>query len=495
MFRIVRDPRVRHLRVALVIAVVLGVAVSGVALAASTTKSLSTNFTLINFGSQPANVHVEYLKEDGSPWTADAANTDFTIPANGGQRIVRQYSPFEGTMTTGRGSAVVNSDQPLGAVVQILARGQTPTSGAYSGFSQTSSTYYVPIVARRGSTASGLANSQIAIQNTDVSAVSVSVQFLGPVTYTRTGISIQPGATFYYDLDDETNLPTNWFGSAVVSASGGGKIAVVSNFFLGPDGLLTFNAFPAESLGMTWVVPLFTSRLANGLSTVVTVQNLSGGTIGTGAIVLNCVKDAAAPGPSTLTVPNASPVPNNGSYNFNPVVDTVNFPAGWYGACRVTSAGNVVAIVQMRYVGTPNSNAAAYEAMNASSTDKKVLVPLVAKRLANGFATVVTIQNLSTSSDAHVTLTYVPSPDYVASGGSSANIVVGPFTIPAGGSLLRNHRITSGSAAETSMPDGWYGSLTAVSSDQPIHGFVQLTNYLPDTPGDTFMAHNAFTQP
>lgn len=153
-------PRSRILRVIL-LTLLLSLTLVLVVSAASTAKTLSTNFTLINFGSSVANVHVDYFKDDGSAWTADAGNTDFTIPADGGQKIIRQY--FDGTLTAGQGSAVVSSDQPLGSVAQILARGQTPTSGAYTGFSATSSTFYVPLVTRRLSTSSGLANSQIMI--------------------------------------------------------------------------------------------------------------------------------------------------------------------------------------------------------------------------------------------------------------------------------------------------------------------------------------------
>jgi hypothetical protein len=478
----------------LALTVAIGAGPGGIAYGASTAKSLSTNFTLLNFGSVTATVAAQYLKDDGSAWASVPAGfTSFTLAPNGGQGIFRQYDPFAGSMGTGRGSVVVSSDQPLGAVAQILARGQTPTSGAYSGINQTSSTYYVPLSMRRRSTASGLSNSQIMIQNAGGSSASVQVQFLGTLgttDYTKPSFSILPGVTYYYDLDDETNLPVGWVGSAIVSASGGGQLAVVVNLFSGADTLQTYNAFRAESLGTNWVVPLFTSRLANGLSTPIAVQNLSGGTIAVGAVAVNCTKDVSIPG-SNFTMTNTTQILSNAAYYFNPVTDTT-IPAPWQGSCWIASSGNIVAFVQMRQIGT--SNAGAYEAINAGGTDKKMLVPLVAKRLANGFATVVTIQNLHATNTAHVTLTYVPSPEYVSAGGSAVNIVVGPLDIAGGASLIRNHRLEAGPAAETGLLNGWQGTLAVSSADQPIDGFVQLTNVLITT-GDTFMAHNAFTQP
>jgi hypothetical protein len=476
----------------------VGSAGNDVSVSASTTKQLSTNFTLINFGTSQANVAVNYLLTSGASWPGvPGSSTSFTIAANGGQAIFRQYPPFDGGMQSGSGSVVIESSEPLGAVAQILARNQVPSSGAYSGFTSGSGQFYVPLVVRQLGTASGLANSQIIIQNTSAGPVNVSVQFIngsGASVHTESISNIPSLSSYYYDLSNETDLSVGFFGSAAVrvTSPGTGEVVVVSNLFSGSDGLQTFNAFPQEDVGTSWVVPLFTSRLANGLSTPISVQNLSGGTLYAGNIQLACTKDPASPNPATLNVSNSSAVVNNGSYFFNPVVDTSHFPTGWFGACRLTVTGNVVAFVQMRVLGT--QDAAAYEAMRANLTDKKVKVPLVAKRLSNGFATALTVQNLSNSSSAHVTFTYSPSAEYVTGGGSASNVVVGPVTIPPGGSAIQNHRLSSGSGSVSALPDGWYGTVTATSSDQPIAGFVQLT-VLGATSGDNFMAHNAFTQP
>jgi hypothetical protein len=478
----------------LCLALVLALAVAPKASvdAASTTKSLSTNYTLVNLGTADAHVVVSYLLDNGTAWTAPAASTSFTIPANGGQKIVRQY---QDTMTppSGRGSATVSSDQPLGAVVQILARPpQVSTSGAYSGFSAGSGKFYVPLASRRGNSASGATNSQIIIMNTGSGATTVSVAFVGTTNFTKSGINIPAGASYYYDLDDETNLGTNWFGSATVQAGSGGSVAVVSNFFTGPDAMQTFNAFPDTSVGTAWVIPLFTSRLANTLSTPVAVQNLSGASIPAGGVTLSCTPDPGSSGLSAFSKSNTTAIANQASYYFNPVTDT-SIPAAWYGSCRLNAGTkNVVSFVQMRY--TANSNAAAYEAIKANGTNKKSFVPLISKRLTNGFATAVTIQNLSTSQGANVTLTYTPSPDYVAGGGSAA-VLTTNTTIPANTSLIQNQRLSGFTVGSTAMPDGWYGTLSVASTNNvPIDGFVQLTNYLSPA-GDTFMAHNNFSQP
>lgn len=71
---------------------------------------------------------------------------------------------------------------------------------------------------------------------------------------------------------------------------------------------------------------------------------------------------------------------------------------------------DVVVFVQMRFVtGDPNTEeAAAYEAFPQNTTSTSTFIPLVAKRLGNGFATAVTIQNLDLNNSATITVTYQP---------------------------------------------------------------------------------------
>ena len=477
---------------AIVLAVALALVASASSLAQSTTKQLSTNFTLVNLGSAAANGTITYYKPDGSVWGTEPLTN---IPGNGGQAIFRQYDPPGSSgnpnLTSGSGSVMVTADQPLGAVVQILARGQNPTSsGAYAGLSAGDSSFFVPLVAKQLTTATGIGNSQIIVQNTGSSAVTANFTLNGAGgPYTFSSPSIAPGASYTCDLAPGSNppcgaaVPNNWSGSAVVTSTG--TIAVVSNFFTG-DALQTFNAFSSTAPKTKWFVPLFTSKLPNSLSSPITVQNVSGSPIPANGIQVACTPDAGATGFTPFTKSNTSPVPNNESFIVNPVTDT-SISEGFFGSCVITAPANVVAFVQMRFIDT--GEAAAYEAIPDGGTDKKVIIPLVAKRLPNGFSTAVTIQNLS-SSTATVTLKYTPS--------SGSPITIPNVTIPANGSLIQNHRIEAGAGAVPQLPNGWVGTLT-VESNTPVNAFVQLTfqrSINPNLPGgDNFMAHNTFTQP
>jgi len=290
------------------------------------------------------------------------------------------------------------------------------------------------------------------------------------------------GAAYTYDLADESasNVPSNWYGSAVVSVVGTGEIAVVSNYFTG-DSLQTFNGFPASEAGTKWHVPLFTSRLANTLSTPLAVQNVSTTTIPIGAVTVTFYPDPALGG-DPFTLSNPVEIAPSGAYYWNPVVNT-SIPTGFYGAAVVEAPVDVVAFVQMRILNT--GEAAAYEAILDGTGGDKVTVPLVAKRLSNGFATAVTIQNLS-DAVATVDLQYIPGD------AAYSEVNINDVEIQPGRSLIQNHRV-----GVPELPSGWYGSLV-VTSDQPIHAFVQLTSMRSINPGlpsgDNFMAHTAFAQ-
>jgi hypothetical protein len=470
-------------------------------LAGSTTKTLSTNFTVVNLSTTAdASVTALYYKDDGSAWAADPDKTNFGVPMNYGQFVARQYG--DNTLTSGKGSVVLSSTEPLAAVVQIQARGQTPTMGAYTGYTSGSNKFYAPLVMRKASSASGIANTQIMIQNIMNADITASVQFFHqPGTafpdFTKTfdGANIiKKYSTRYYDVADESaaNLPDGWLGSAVITAQTGNQIAVVVNIFFGADSLQTYNAFPDESKGSSWAVPQFASRLtSNNFNTPVSVQNVSGGTMSAGTIQMNCI--AAAGFSGTVSASNPADVPDSASYAFNPVTNLA-INTNWQGACIVTAPGNVVTYVQLRKPGV-NADFAAHEAFRTDSTNTTVVIPLVAKRLGNGFASAQIIMNLSSTDTAFVHLKYTRGAE------SSVGQAVYEMdtTILPRKNLIINTRLSSEPAGlSPAMPDGWQGTLVVTTTSGhtavPMVGYVQLTN-INALPGDNYMAHNAFSVP
>jgi len=474
-----------------VIAMVLTLGTGGT-FAAATTKSLSTVYTVQNLGDGEATVQVSYYKEytDGTPggtWDADGDKEQFTI-AQGASKVVAQY--FDETLTDGAGSAVVSADQPIAAITNMLARGQTPTSGSYTAFEMGSDSFYMPFAFKNLATSVGTINSQLIIMNVGNVATNVAVEFIPSAdtldSYTKEIVNLPAGESYYYDQSEEAELSDGWYGSAQVSADAGGSIAVVGNQFSGADGLLTYPGF-AE--GKTdWVVPLYVARLANGFNAVMAIQNVSGAEIAAGEIEVTFTPDAAT-GQDPFTITNPDPVANNATWTLNPRAND-DFPApadgGSYGAAKISSSGEVVAIVNQLVNEPPNfsPNALSFNAVPGDLTGQKVVVPLAMSRLGNGYSTVVTVANL-TGNAGTCDFTYTTDQSLVDSG-VDATFSATDVALGANGSIVHNHRLDSGHP----LPSGWFGA-AEVSCTQPVAGIVnQLQS---GASGDPDLSYNAFT--
>jgi hypothetical protein len=485
--------------------------------AASTGKTLSSNFTLVNLVAGTNQGDIQYIDENGNDWregaTPDPGFEDsFTLTGLGDSIQRRQY--FDENLPAGSGSVVVSTQGPVGAIVQIQARGQSSTYGAYVGVSEGANEANLPLVMHKRGTASGEANSQIIVQNASGTPIDFTIEFFDGVTgalvaaatETVTGLAVNAAREF--DLEEKDTLPANWYGSAVVRAAAGGEVAVVTNLFSGAHAMQTFNAF--TSFEKEWGVPLMASRLANGLSTPLVIQNKSGGEIPANTITLSCQGNenvsTAPPGTArNFEIKNATAIVNNAAFfDFNPVVNN-GFPTDWSGACTVKSAFDTAMFIQMRVVGDAfasvgNERAGAYEGIPLDGTDTVVVVPQWDRRLANGFSSNVTVMNLSPSATANVTLVYKAAPGFDVDDCSATF----DRTIPPNGALRQNHRVPDGvTDSVPEVSENCEGSLTVTSTnDVPIDAFVQLDQLdtisppvAPLVSGDRFGAHNVFNLP
>lgn len=396
------------------------------------------------------------------------------------------------------GSAVVDGGEDLSVAVSVR-RNPVPNyiSAAHAGTPpiRMASTAYVPMVMRQKSTGSGIGNSDLYIQNAGSSNLYVAVDLIaspgsGLPNYTTPLFNIPPSATQLYSLQNENPgfVPNEWIGSAVVRVVGvAGNINVLSNLKFGAATIQSLQGFSPNQASSAWSIPLFTSRLNNGLSTPVTIQNLSGATFGTNSIGLSCTPMPGSSGNITVTN-GAQTVPNNGYIAFNPVVD-LTLPSNWQGSCRLTAPGPAVVFVQMRYVGAGNTaNAAAYEAAPSSGAARQIVFPLIQKRLGDGSATTATVQNLSQTTPTYLTFYYFGAP------GFGNYVLYSSSAVQPGAAVTHNHRLTDLGIGDAQIPDGWNGSLVVVSDGQPIDGFSQITNLnMHSLPGDLFQAYKGIT--
>jgi hypothetical protein len=430
----------------------------------ATTKVLSTNFIVQNFSSSAtASVNVAYYRatnDGGGAWTAAPENTAFTIAPNASATIA---SYFDTVMSPGRGSAIISSDQALGAVVNQLARNQPATSGAYNGFTQGAGQFYAPLVFRNLNTSAGLINSTLTVQNVGLGPTTARVIYISGITFTpvatTTVPSIPPGESYVLDQSLDGNLTDGYYGSAVVEATtGGGSIAVVGNQFVGPHSLLTYSGFASSDAFTSWAVPFYMCRLSNGFSSIINVQNVSGSTIAIGGIDVEFTPDPSLGG-SSFTLSNDTAIPNNATFQINPRVNTA-CPTGSFGGAKVTSTGNVVVMVNQLQAGA--GAALSYNGIRTDSSASRLFTPAVFSRLSNGFSTVLRVQNL-TSTSATVYFTYVPSPTCSGCQSYTKQVAIG-----GNASIQQNHRLGDSSHP---LPANWFGS-AVVTSTVAIGGIV-----------------------
>lgn len=458
-------------------------------------------FYVRNDGTEPRTVTIYYYYSNGSP----TPRVSDVCVLNPNQICQIKVADFSRIPSGSLGSAYIDGGEAISVAITQKRTGPPFSDNAITGVSSSKAnlSFYVPLAMRSVSGAGDVvSSSRILIQNANAVAVTVKVDFLKASgspgnNYTKNDININSYGSYFYDQETESNLTQGWYGSAVVSVIGSNNpIVVVSALKSSSDAFQSLNTFPNENVSIvTWVAPLFTSRLSNGLSTPVTVQNVSGSQIAINGLSLICTPATSGLQPFTKT--NLTPIDPNQAYYFNPVSD-FSIPGNWYGSCRIAASASIVSFVQMRFTTGP-VNAAAYEAVKIVGTDKVVVFPLIAKRLfPDGLATAATIQNLS-SAQANVTLMYYGAHSSVVLPNCTNTQNFGPwsFTIPGNyGSLIRNHRLSASGLPEeeTGLPNNWCGSLIVISSNQPIDGFVQLTNYYNPT-GDAFLAHNVITRP
>ena len=458
---------------------------------------LNSTLYVRNNGALARPVEAEFVDASGSFY---GNPTNSSLDANRVWTTQQPNNPWVG-------AGIVDGSEDLSVAV-ANRRIETPhADAAYSGISwlQADSTYYIPLVMRNRPGASGVSSAEILIQNLTASSTSVTIELKGGPgysDYTRTA-TVQPSGSYrYYMVNDSQTplIPDDWIGSAKISTSGA-RIAVVA-YQQTRDGGVAYaktlqghNAFPQSSATLAWGIPHFASRLPNGLSTPIVVQNLTDTTIPVNDVQLDCV---AYPGKSNPVINNPVgnhvAIPPYGSYfGFNPVDDDLlhpRFNTNGEGYCTLRSNQsnnrNVAVLMQMRVVGIANnSSAAAYEALPLNGTARQLVFPVIQRKPAgDGDSTTVIVQNLSTTNSTTIRFYY-----YNTNGTLKDD---DDCTLQPGQSFMHNH--TTGEAVNcdniAALEAGWSGSLVVVSESQAIDGFNQLKNSV-TTDGDRFMAHNA----
>jgi hypothetical protein len=433
-----------------------------------------------NVGGSTANIVISAYTSGGSQvyqntTTLGAGASTTFIPTN-----------FTGMPDGFIGSAVVSSDQPIKAIVNVtnLSSGSFGVPGGkaaaqYQGTESTATSLYFPLAKnnRFGKTTA------FYIQNAGTAAATAQVTFRmdDGNTYNYTTPSI-PANRMVLVTPSNANVPTSNtnranIGSAQVT-SAQPLAGTVMEYTVG-EAVATVlqgtRGFTSNDFDDKAYAPVVKNNRF-GRFTGIQVQNVSGGSIN----VTVSYKGTSSNCLAVNVTDTFNGLANNASKTFVNLTGQSNFPNNCTGSATITATGNFVAIVnEANMTGSPTAGIT-YSAMPDNSATTKVSIPLFKDRRF-GFSSGLQIQNVGVNQANAVFATFT------CKGNNGANT---PFTaittaqtIPAGGAKLfyRPASMPAGTF-QPGNPFSFQGANcgVTVTSDRPI---VAIVNETPDTAG------------
>lgn len=399
-----------------------------------------------------------------------------TIPAKGSVT----YAPLPTEVPSSfKGSAIISSDQPVAAVVNIASPNLAATfgGGGYTGFTAGAKKFFLPLVFREFFTFSSF----FSVQNIGDSPTTVTVDFVGTngagaVTKSQSQ-TIQPNTSFEFNQDSFAELGTNFTGAATITSTTEDVVAAVMQVSSGQ--ILGYGGFAAGATNP--VMPIIQANRF-GYFTGANIQNV--GTAATDVTVTfsPALENGVPVGTEcteTITVQPGAKVPfaqyalRPGSRGTNAGTDNCADGVGFLGSGRVT--GNTTSQPLVAAVNQLNSAAnkgGTYGAFDAASATASVVFPTIQDRLF-GYFTGFSVVNVGTVATP-VTCTFSNSQIVV-----NATLEPGKgFSDVQGGKIAPNY---NGSA-----------TCTATASGAKIVGVGQQLNVIGNA--DTFFVYEGISK-
>lgn len=397
------------------------------------TTIFTTAITYQNVGTGPATVTVSFY---ASPTTITPVTvTRPSLPQGASTSL------HLGSLTTipagFRGSAVMQSDQPLLATMVQLPQGTSPGTRnrpLSNGFSEGTNTVLIATVLKNTFDT----NTIFSVQNIDGSARTLTFKFYNTsaVKVHEFSALVQPGAAYYVDAGQLAGLGASFNGSAVIESAGnivGGAMELSTN----GSGASAF-----EGVGAGARTVYMPSALCNafGANTAFAVQNTS----------------LTTPTSVTVTYSNGRTETKTigaGAKQSFVACSAPGMPAGFSGSAKIESTATDIIAIGKAY-GSGLSTAF----VGASTGASKIALPYVRwannTNWANGSQQRVflTIQNIGTTDLAAGTVTV----RYIDKNGAQVGSTHTLGAIPAGGKL--NSNATNAGLTEFGVyPDGSFG--------------------------------------
>jgi hypothetical protein len=384
---------------------------------------------------------------------------------------------FTGMPSGFQGSAVVSSDQPIKAIVNVTNRqsgsyGVTGGKAAaqYQGIdsSMVANTLYFPLA--KGNHFNK--TTTFYIQNAGTSAATATATFRmrnGDV-HVYTTPSIGPNQMVVFSvLDAPTYNPNNpnnnaRVGGLEVTSSQPLAGVVMEHYTTENPATIaqSTRGFTSADFDTTAYAPVIKHNRF-GRFTGIQVQNVSSGPIN---ITVTYLGSAGACAGNTYT-DSATNVPSGASYTFVQYEGSTNLPANCTASATIVGTGNIVAIVNESYrsdsIPASGQSAVTSSALPAHSATTKISVPLF-KDDRLGKRTGLQIQNVGTVQATNIVATFA------CSGAATFTAVSKPQTVAAGGAVLFYTPSDDPGMFTTANPfsSNNVNCAVTVTSDQPV---------------------------
>jgi hypothetical protein len=357
-----------------------------------------TSYQVVNLGTDPADITVTYYNESG---TAASYSPSFpNVPANGSVTV---QQALEGSLASGRYSAVVSSTQPIAAIVnQQLGTAGSGTSiapfSSYTGVSAGSTSVTLPAI---------MYNwygyyTEIYVQNAGTAPANVTITYkptsLGSCTTGATGVTdtingIPQYAAHQISQYSETTLGApsvagcaaytgRFLGAATVASTNGQPVVVVVNQIV-QDKLFSYNGF--ANSGTDLLAPAYMRHYYNYFASL-TIANpnasdaqveLTYSPSSFSSPVTPVVASHTVPAGKSITIydGDSASADQTDLETVYPIDATHRF----FGSVRIhsTNGVSVVALVNQEASAGGGNQAGSYNAISTAEGTQEISVPLI----------------------------------------------------------------------------------------------------------------------
>jgi hypothetical protein len=372
--------KVFRLAAALVMALALLVVAGPTSTYAANTYS--TGFQIQNLSNATANVTIAFYPQGSA--TA-SANVSTTIAPN----AAATYATLPSAVAAGfTGAAVISSDQSVASLVNVIANGNFNYGASYSGVTAGAKSVQLPLLFKN----SFNFNTFFSVQNTSSTVANVTITYSGgglasPVTQSA---QIQPGSSTQFDQSGNTNLPSGFNGSAVITSDQDVAAAVVQ---AGPTTLLSYNGFANTS-----TAPVFPLINANNFGFITGVSLQNAGTTATNVTVSYAPSPGSNGQPQGTACTETQTIQPAGTAFFTlysisagatpPAGITTNCTRGalFVGSAKVTTnSANQPLVGIVNQLNNNTKKGGSYNSASAAEATSTVVFPIIQDRFFNYF--------------------------------------------------------------------------------------------------------------